>query len=898
MSLLATEHNFTGATTPIASYDSTKTNLGTLMTQRTGRNPEDNFAGPMPVSIARPMEESTPLPMMFPHVLSISDTIDWVFVTENATGATATRRVFLYEYNKVTGTYNRNGMITATFPVTSTTTRGFRALRYLHTTGTVAVAAPVSVYATGTVTVVVAGTVTHSGTGFLPAYVGLMIGFGSTDVTKINCWYPIISNTSTSVLVVSGISSAYAAGTSFVIASCVVTGTSTQFVTEGIAAGANAISAAGLSSGLGARIGFGNTDPNLITQWYQIGRITSDTSINLVTSPGVIAAGTPYVIEELRFVWTLTHGTATSGGLFLLKGAGFMDFTTAGNTFPFIASNINNERGVYKLRDAATVTNTIADGCAVEPEINKLTHFAYVLDATTAASIRIFKYNLRSQDAAAAGYVNLLAASYYTTGTVTVSLGVVTGVGTTFTAAMVGKQIGFGSTTASAITTWYTIFSYSSGTSITLTDLTYNFAGTAYVIDLSNIIITATLTSAITGNISTNAVNNGTIATLKHGPGADLPYFYFVSVSRLYCAALSSIGAGHATWVSLANGRQEIPPGGVSTIPASGAMQNVQYIETIDRLVITTYASGAAYRQYVTRYPEGSSTYNVPFDHIFGADDKQQDQSLMSSLAAIHFNTGSQLLSLDASANGIVHIIKNNTAATLNQMYALPFGAHWTYAYTTSPANHQRIITPSMSTAGCVKFDQVLVVDEEFIGGGELRLSPEAFRVYYRTTDIATDAISSWTLLGYDGDLSSVPAAEAIQFMFEFYIIGMTCLPARLFKVIVTYEDSSTDSHYQLSVGLSDITAKTFTWRFSMPFGGTVPTLKVLLFNAETGASLPAGDTTLTTANGTWSKSIDGGSNWIIYDTNDKGNEITYIRYTSTSALTDDVRVRVVLNQN
>lgn len=867
------------------------------MVQRTGRNPEDNFAGPMPVSIARPMEESTPLPMMFPHVLNISDTIDWVFLTENATGATATRRVFLYEYNKVTGTYNRNGMITATFPVTSTTTKGFRALRYLHTTGTVAVAAPASVYSTGTVTVAVAGTVTHSATGFLPAHVGLMIGFGTTDVTKVNCWYPIISNTSTSVLVVSGVSSAFAAGTAFVIASCVVTGTNTQFVTEGIAAGANAISAAGLSSGLGARIGFGNTDPNQITQWYQIGRLTSDTSINLVTSPGIIAAGTPYVIEELRFVWTVTHSTATSGGLFLLKGAGFLDFTTAGNTFPFIASNINNQRGVYKLRDAATVTNTIAIGCAVEPEINKLTHFAYVLNSTTAANIQIYKYNLRSQDATAAGYVDLLAASYYTTGTVTVSLGVVTGSGTTFTAAMVGKQIGFGFTTPSNISTWYTIASYSSGTSITLTDLTYDFAGTDYVINLSNIIITSTLTSAITGNLSANSVNNGIVATLKHGPHVDIPCFYFVSLSRLYSAPLKNIGAGSTSWASTAYGRQEIPPGGVATFPASGAMQNVQYIELIDRLVITTYASGGAHRQYVTRYPDGTSLNNVPFDHIFGVDDKQQDQSLSSSFAAIHFNTGSQVLSLDASSNGVVHIIKGNTAATLNQMYALPFAAHWTYAYTTSPANHQRIITPSISTAGCVKFDQVLVVDEEYIGAGELRMSPEAFRVYYRTADITTDAISSWTLLGYDGDLSSVAPAEAIQFMFEFYIIGMTCLPARLFKVIVTYEDGSTDSHYQLSAGLSDVTAKTFTWRFSIPFGSTVPTLKAQLFNAETGASLTS-DTTLTTANGTWSKSIDGGSNWIAYNSDDKANDITYIRYTSTSGTTDGVRVRALLTQN
>ena len=514
MSLKATEHSFTGETTSISTYNSAKTSLGALMIQKSGTAPEDNFVGPMPVIVARPMEESTGLAMMFPSVITISDTIDWVFLAENAENTNSTtRRIFLYEYNKVLGTYNWKGFITATFFVVRAYTKGFKALRYLHTTGTVAVATPTAVLSNATTVTVVAGTVTQTGdTNFLPAHVGMMMGFGSNDVTKINCWYPIISVTSTSVLVVSGITSAFASGTAFVIASCVVTGSGTKFVEEGIAAGANAVSAAGLTSGLGPRIGFGNTDPNLITQWYQIGRITDDTHINLVTSPGVIPAGTPYVIEELRFVYTLIFATASNGGLFLLKGAGYLDFTTGGNTFPAIASNNNNERGVYKLKDAATSLNTIAVGCAIEAEKNKLVHFAYVLDATTAANIKIYKYNLRSQDAASSGAVTLLATSYYTTGTVTVVNGVVTGSGTTFTAAMAKRQIGFGSTTPASITTWYYIDTFTSGTVITLEDLTVNIsAGTAYVINNSNVIVTAALTSAITGNISTNSVNNGMV---------------------------------------------------------------------------------------------------------------------------------------------------------------------------------------------------------------------------------------------------------------------------------------------------------------------------------------------------------------------------------------------------
>jgi len=113
--------------------------------------------------------------------------------------------------------------------------------------------------------------------------------------------------------------------------------------------------------------------------------------------------------------------------------------------------------------------------------------------------------------------------------------------------------------------------------------------------------------------------------------------------------------------------------------------------------------------------------------------------------------------------------------------------------------------------------------------------------------------------------------------------------------VAVTYEDNTTDSHYQLSAGLSDISNKKFAWRFVTAFGETVPTLKVELSNAATGATLVT-DTTVGPT-GTWEKSIDDGSNWIAYDTDDMANEITYIRYTPSS-LADDISVRALLTQN
>jgi hypothetical protein len=808
MSLRAVEHIFNGATTPIASYDSTKTNLGTLMIQKSGPNPEDNFVGPFPVAIARPMEESTATAMMYPHAITYSSTIDWVFLIEN--GVAAAKKIYFYEYNKTTANYNWKGFITATTHNATNVCRGFRALRYLHTTGTVSVAAPVSVYSTGTVTVAVGGTMTHSATGFLQTYVGLMVGLGSTDPTKINCWHPIISYTSTSVMTLSGVSSAYAASTPFVIASCVVTGSGTQFVSELIAAGTTVTSATG---GLGPRIGFGSTDPTQITQWFQIGRITDNTTINLVTSPGVIASGTSYVIEELRFVMTLTNTTAANGGVYIVKGVGYMDFqtnTVAGPlVLPAIASNIDNQRGVYWLADAGTVTNTSGCGCAIDTETDKTTHWAYVINGLSDV-IKIYKYNLRANNSVTAGKMTL-------------SAGV-------------------------------------------------------------NIIITGNQT--LYGFIS--QINNGRIGTLNHGPANGTKSLYFVTSTRLYRAILANITDTSTNFVTQAESRLEVPPGGLQSFACTCDFANVEISDTIDRLIVlSTNLTG--YRNYVTAYPTNDGDQ---FTHIWGVDDKQQDTSYVpQSITAPHFNSKSQQMSV-WSENGIAHVITHGATLALNQMYALPFGAHMTYASTTS----QRVITPSLATTGCVKFDQFFMTYEKGLGSGDMIIPMEVIKVYYRTTNISSDATSSWTLVGVDGDLSGISPANAIQFMFEFSTIGMLCIPPRIFNVVVTYEDGSTDSHYQLSTALSDIVAKRFVWYFASPFGGDVPVLSIKLYDAEAGGGALVTDTT-SGPTGTWEKSTDGGSNWVVYNADDRANDTTYIRYTPAS-LTDGIRVRAVLNRN
>lgn len=142
-----------------------------------------------------------------------------------------------------------------------------------------------------------------------------------------------------------------------------------------------------------SRIGFGSYDPTLITTWYTISSINSDTSITLTGSAGVIAANTPYVIEDLRMIVSVTAATATNGGLFLAKGVSFSDFTAGGTAIP-AANTTDNIKAVYWLADAGVVTNTTSCGVAIDEMENWQTQYVYIINGTTNPSC--YRYNFRA----------------------------------------------------------------------------------------------------------------------------------------------------------------------------------------------------------------------------------------------------------------------------------------------------------------------------------------------------------------------------------------------------------------------------------------------------------------------------------------------------------------------
>ncbi len=549
---------------------------------------------------------------------------------------------------------------------------------------------------------------------------------------------------------------------------------------------------------VGSRIGFGSTDPTLITTWYEISAIGSDTGITLTTTAGTITSGTPYVIEELRAITLNTNATTTNGGLFVAKGLRPEIFTTVGTTIP-AATTVDNIRACYWLADASTVTNITAIGCGIQPRDSYTQHFLWGIDGTS--TVTLFKHNLR-------------AALTLTAGKDTTSLAL------------------------------------KSGT-----------------------------TAALSGTAT--QLNNGRIATASHGPGSGLQCIYFTTGTRIYRTNdVSTITAAQTTFI--ADNSVETPPGSVNTFAASSLLSSIEYSLSTDRFFVPVNATTTPFRSYFTQY----RTDGGQWDRIWGCDTRQIDQSAADSSTTPHPSMTGAAYSVWAEG-GILYIATLGTTAILNRLYACPV-ADWEHT------SNDYVLTPRLSCPNIDKFSQAWFTEISNIGGGtgkNLGMSTEPFRTEYRTTGI-TDDTGSWTLLNNCGIMMGVAGAPYIQFRLSFRTLGPLMIPARIACGGVIYDDLSTDDHWQPSVGESDVATPMFAWRFVTAYSGTVPALKVRLYDAVTG-SLLLTDTTVGSP-ATWQKSTDGGTVWGSYNTTDKGNETTYIRYTPAS-IGSNIRVRALL---
>jgi hypothetical protein len=274
---------------------------------------------------------------------------------------------------------------------------------------------------------------------------------------------------------------------------------------------------------------------------------------------------------------------------------------------------------------------------------------------------------------------------------------------------------------------------------------------------------------------------------------------------------------------------------------------------------------------------------------MFGRDYKYLEQSTKDNGHPSLFSNQITVMGFqDSGGSNLVYACKQGTTQSTNHIYIMAFGADKTYA--ANSAGY--LISPSMTTSNAQKYYRAFVNRVGSLGTGVLAKPTEGFDLYVRTSSITSDATTGWNLVDETNDLSTYSAASAIQFKIQFKTISESCLPARVLGINVLYEDNTSASQFAFSADKSSATSKIFAWRFKTAFGGTVPTLRVNIYNDITGGLLVT-DTTTTSASGTFEKSTNGTS-WSAYNTTDKGNETTYIRYTPTS-IADNVTVSAYL---
>lgn len=570
-----------------------------------------------------------------------------------------------------------------------------------------------------------------------------------------------------------------------------VTGTSTLFATNRVA--------------IGARIGFGSTDPGQITTWYRITVRTSDTALTIGTSAGTISAGTAYVIQEYRPIYVATNATTTNGGIHYGKGITPEDFTSGGTTIA-LAVSTDDQKAMYWLKDASTQTNIVAAGGACDFASATPTSLTmYVLDLVSAGNYKFYQYNIRAALTVASG---------------------------------------------ASVSAW------------TL----------------------ATGNNPFTGTGSQNA--NLCIATAAHGTGSGVKSLYMTTTTRIYRAPVTQIQSASTTvFSSPSDNIIEIPPGGTSTYAVTGALNTIEYMPSIDSFVIGTSHTAGNF-SYITQYVSSGNE----FDKMFGRDYKYLEQSLKNSNAPTIFSNQTTTFSYTDAGGNRLFACKQGTTISTNHIYILPFGIDWDYAGNTDG----RLISPEIPTPNALKYYRVFANEIPYLGDTALGKTTEPYRMYARTANIQSDDSTGWTLIDSTNDLSGFSGASSIQFAIEFKTIGESCLPTRMLGLNLEYEDNTTDSHYAASVAKSSVSNKEFAFWFKTAFGGTVPALEINLYDADTGGLLLTDDTA-TPTNGTWEKTTDG-TNWTAYNTTDRGNATTWIRYTPTS-LADNVKVAAYLTQ-
>jgi hypothetical protein len=658
--------------------------------------------------------------------------------------------------------------------------------------------------------------------------------------------------------------------------STTITGSSTQFTTDRIA--------------VGARIGFGTTDPKAVTTWYEITAIASDTSLT-INSPVDLSGSTAYVIEEVRIAVAITNATLVNSGVHLIKGLNYSTFTSGGTTIPE-ATTVDNIRASYLLRDGVGTLGTATATFTYSGTANILSLNNHGLLAgdpvlfTTSGTVPtglspatiyyVSATNLGANQFSVSTSLGGAIATFSTTGSGTHT---VHSASNLVAAGLALDDDGktatnhdlylVNATTAAANTI---IVKYNIRAALTVGALTGGPSSGTSVSAFS----LKTASVATTG--TTSQVNCARIFSVAHGAASGVKSLFFVTTTRVYRCPVANLTAGSTNW--LVDAMLEVPPGGSVTYTGLNSMSQVDYSSTIDRLFVTNTAG--RFGVYLTPYVTDGSQ----FEKYVGANLNRVKLTTTPSGASDGLFPQSALTIW--TEDGWMFVIPSTTTSGQNWLYVFPFGMDAYYNSTTN----QHIITPKLATPGATKLYHAYVDHMEYAGDYGLGFPVESYKLWYRTSGM-DDNSGAWTEVPVGADLDAAAVGDYIQFKIAFDILGEICAPTRIYSIAATYEDGSQDSHYQPSLTKSSATNRQFAWRQVSSWGGTIPNLQIRLYNTATNF-LVLDDTVTGSASGTWEYS-PGGTAWSGWSSGADtiGN---YIRYTADS-LPNNITVRALLTQ-
>jgi len=380
-------------------------------------------------------------------------------------------------------------------------------------------------------------------------------------------------------------------------------------------------------------------------------------------------------------------------------------------------------------------------------------------------------------------------------------------------------------------TSWTEQYVYSTeGASTSLVLYRYNIrapltltAG-AMVLTGSDMVITGAQT--VTGNIS--QANNGRVATLSHGSGSGVASVYLFTASRIIRVPLANVTSGNTTFI--ADTMSEVVPGGTNTNLAGAGFISLDVAGSIDKLVIAN-STGSTGAIYITDYYTGGQQ----IDRRASCTTGQLASSLRDTDSPIFVHyTGTGVSPFVWVEDGwLFWVYATGTTANQSAMTAYPLAADWEYQADVN----NRIICPKIALGATPdKLYRVLANCMENLGDATMGVTPDAFKIQYRTSGI-DDNSGAWTDVPQTGDLSGVLPAANIQFAFQFRTAGVIMLPARVLSLALVYETADElPSQYRWNFGDFDASNGTFAWIQAALFGASLTTHTIDIYRADTNA--------------------------------------------------------------